>query len=70
MGPFFSLREALKEGFFDRGAPNPELWADFLPKRTLLALARTIVDWENQGTIRINYKTYRVSGSKLVPEEK
>jgi hypothetical protein len=70
MGPFFSLREALKEGFFDRGAANPELWSDCLPKRTLLALARSIVDWENEGTIRVNEQTYRVSGNRLVPDKK
>jgi hypothetical protein len=70
LGPFFSLREALNEGFFDRGAANPELYSDFLPRKTLLALARTIVDWDNSATIRINEQWYRASGNKLVLDKK
>lgn len=69
-GPFFSLQEALKVECFNYPAPNPELFSDFLPKRQLLAIAKKIVDWDNQGMIRINEQWYRTSGKRLVLEKK
>jgi hypothetical protein len=38
-----------------------------LPKETLLAIARQVVDWDNPGTILINSEFYQVSGDELIP---
>jgi hypothetical protein len=66
LGPFSSLEEALQEECFNIVTANPELESRVLPKKKLLGIARQIVDWENEGTITINSKLYRVSGDKLV----
>lgn len=65
-GPFSSLEEALREECFRNVTANPELDSEILPLTKLLAIAREIVDWENDGKIRINEEMYKVLGDELV----
>ena len=70
LGPFDSIDEALKCEYFDVAAPNPELDSKVLPLTQLLAVARRVVDWENEGEIWINSQKYVVKGTELIKERK
>jgi hypothetical protein len=66
LGPFSTLKEALEQECFNIVTANPQLDSKVLPKKRLLEIARQIVDWANQGIIRINSETYRSLGDTLI----
>jgi hypothetical protein len=66
LGPFTSLDEALQDEHLNTVTANPELNSEVLPNDELLEIAARIVDWENEGTIRINSELYQVSDNKLI----
>ena len=41
--------------------------SDILPRETLLEIARGVVDWENEGEIRVNSELFQVAGDELIP---
>jgi|SRR5580700_1139247 hypothetical protein len=67
MGPFSSLEDALAQECFGTASPDPELDSDILPRETLLEIARGVVDWENEGEIRVNSELFQVAGDELIP---